>query len=71
MTNNVGMIDRTLRAVLGLVLLYLAIFSGLALFAAPLFKYGAVIVGIIMLLTATTKFCPVYTLLGIRTCRAR
>jgi hypothetical protein len=51
MTNNVGTIDRILRAALGVVLLYLAFFSGLSLFAAPLFKYGAASIGIVMFAT--------------------
>lgn len=69
MTINVGMIDRTLRAVLGIVLLYLAFLSGMALFAAPLFKFGAALIGIVMLATSTLKFCPLYTIFGVKTCR--
>lgn len=69
MTTNVGTIDRVLRAALGIVLLYLAFFSGLALFAEPLFKYGAAIVGVVMLATSTLKLCPLYSILGIKTCK--
>ena len=69
MATNVGTIDRIFRAVLGLVLLYLAFFSGVALFAQPLFMYGAAIVGVIMLATATLKLCPLYSVFGIKTCR--
>ena len=69
MTHNVGTIDRLLRAVLGIVLIYLAFFSGLPAFAAPLLKYGAAVVGIVMLATSTLKFCPLYTLLGLKTCK--
>lgn len=43
MTTNGGTIDRVLRAALGIVLLYLAFFSGLPAFVEPLFKYGAAI----------------------------
>jgi len=68
MTTNVGTIDRILRAALGAVLLYLAFFGGLALFDAALFKYGAALVGVVMLATSTLKLCPLYSLLGIRTC---
>ena len=32
-------------------------------------KYGAVVVGIVMLATSTFRFCPLYTVLGIKTCR--
>ncbi|MCB5198422.1 DUF2892 domain-containing protein [Loktanella sp. TSTF-M6] len=69
MTTNVGKLDRTLRAALGVVLLFLAFFSGMALLDAALFKYGAALIGLIMLATATLKMCPVYTLLGLKTCK--
>ena len=69
MTTNVGTLDRILRAALGLVLLYLAFFSGLHLFAEPLFKYGAAVVGVVMLATSLMKMCPLYSMLGLKTCR--
>ncbi|MFZ5963278.1 YgaP family membrane protein [Thalassococcus sp. BH17M4-6] len=69
MTTNVGTIDRVLRAALGIVLLYLAFFSGLPTFTEPLFKYGAAIVGIVMLATSTLKLCPLYSIFGIKTCK--
>ena len=71
MTQNVGTLDRILRAALGVALLYLAFASGLALFAAPLFKFGAAAIGVVMLATAALGACPLYSLFGIRTCRAR
>lgn len=70
MTTNVGTIDRVLRAALGVALLYLAHISGMALFDAPLYKYGATAIGVIMLATATLKLCPLYSIFGIKTCRA-
>ena len=69
MTSNVGTIDRILRAALGAVLLYLAFASGMQIFASPLFKYGAAIVGIVMLATSTLKMCPIYSILGLKTCK--
>lgn len=69
MTANVGTIDRILRAALGVVLLYLAFFSGAPLFAGALFKYGAALIGVIMLATSTLKMCPIYSVLGFRTCK--
>lgn len=70
MTVNVGTLDRILRAALGVVLLYLAFFSGLQLFAAPLLKYGAALIGVVMLATSTLKMCPIYSVLGLKTCKA-
>lgn len=69
MTTNVGTIDRILRAALGIVLLYLAFFSGIALFDAALFKFGAAVIGVVMLATSTLKLCPIYSVLGLKTCR--
>ncbi|MEN8895580.1 MAG: DUF2892 domain-containing protein [Yoonia sp.] len=69
MTTNVGAIDRFLRAALGAILLYLAFASGMQLFASPLFKYGAAIVGIVMLATSALKMCPLYAILGLKTCK--
>lgn len=70
MTPNVGTLDRVLRAALGLVLLALAFFSGLSLFDGAFFKYGAAVIGVVMLVVAVTRVCPIYAIFGIRTCRA-
>ncbi|MGA9435974.1 MAG: DUF2892 domain-containing protein [Roseobacter sp.] len=70
MTANVGTIDRVARALLGLVLLYIAFFSGIPAFDANLLKYGAAIVGAVMLIVAASRVCPVYSVFGIKTCRA-
>lgn len=69
MSPNVGTIDRTLRATLGAVLLLLAFFSSLPLFAAPLVQYGAALIGVVMLATSAFKICPLYSVLGFKTCK--
>jgi hypothetical protein len=53
------MIDRVLRAVVGLVLISLV-------FVGPHTVWGWI--GVVPLATAIFGFCPAYTLLGIRTC---
>ena len=65
MTPNVGNIDRMLRAAAGVVLLALALFAGLS--GAGF--WIALVAGVAMLGTATVKFCPAYTLLGVKTCK--
>jgi hypothetical protein len=70
MTKNVGTLDRAARAILGLVLLYLAFASGLPLFDGALVKYGAAVIGAVMLVVAAVRICPLYSLIGIKTCRA-
>lgn len=62
MKANVGSVDRILRVVIGIGLL--ALFFVLD---APL-KYLSLI-GLVPLATAALNWCPLYTLLGINTCR--
>ncbi|NND90101.1 MAG: DUF2892 domain-containing protein [Granulosicoccus sp.] len=69
MTRNVGSTDRIARLLVGIVLLGLAFFSGMPLFAAGLGKAVAVLVGLILLGTAMMNFCPLYRLLGVNTCK--
>jgi hypothetical protein len=69
MKPNVGTLDRILRAALGIVLLYAAFFSGLPLLDGAIFKSLAALVGVVMLVTATLRICPIYNLFGIKTCR--
>ncbi|MFM2065265.1 MAG: hypothetical protein RLZZ584_174 [Pseudomonadota bacterium] len=59
MSSNVGGLDRIARIVAGLVLIALAV-SG----TVGVWGY----VGIVPLATGLMKFCPLYSILGIRTC---
>lgn len=69
MTSNVGNIDRIFRFVLGIVLLALPFFTNIAMFQAGAAKYIVIIAGLIMLGTSAMKFCPLYRIFGIRTCK--
>lgn len=69
MTQNIGTIDRVLRFALGIILLAAPFVSGMALFGSGLATAISVIVGLVMLGTSAMKFCPLYTLLGVRTCK--
>jgi hypothetical protein len=60
MTKNMGSADRTIRAVVGLVLLALV-------FVGPQTAWGWI--GIIPLATAAMGNCPAYSLVGIKTCK--
>jgi hypothetical protein len=59
LAKNVGSIDRILRIVVGLGLISLV-------FVGPQTPWGWV--GVVPLLTAFISFCPLYTLIGVRTC---
>jgi hypothetical protein len=59
LTQNVGGLDKVLRVILGLALLTAGYFG-------PLGWWG--LVGLVPLLTALAGTCPLYTILGLRTC---
>jgi hypothetical protein len=59
---NVGGLDRILRVILGLGLIAIV-------FVGPQTPWGGV--GVVPLLTGLFGTCPLYSLLGIRTCRRR
>jgi hypothetical protein len=61
MTANVGGIDRTLRFVVGIVLI--ALFFMLE---GPVRYVG--LLGLVALGTGLVSFCPLYTVLGLNTC---
>ncbi|MCL7943933.1 DUF2892 domain-containing protein [Marinobacter sp. ATCH36] len=60
MTKNMGTADRTVRAIVGVVLLALV-------FVGPQTAWGWI--GIIPLATALMGNCPAYSLIGVRTCK--
>ncbi|MEM9472663.1 MAG: DUF2892 domain-containing protein [Pseudomonadota bacterium] len=64
MKQNVGTIDRVLRAVVGMALIAWAV-SGAGEYA------WAGWIGIVPLLTAVVGWCPPYGLLGINTCSSK
>ncbi|MFT5721043.1 MAG: hypothetical protein ACI9W6_001355 [Motiliproteus sp.] len=69
MTTNIGTIDRVFRLVLGIVLLAVQFVSGLSMFESSTATIVALVVGAVMIVTAAIKFCPLYRLLGLRTCK--
>ena len=60
MEQNIGLIDRSARIGVGLLLIVLA-------FVGTIGAWGYV--GFIPLVTGMASVCPIYSLLGIRTCR--
>lgn len=61
MKTNVGNIDRTIRVIAGLAILslYFVLEGDMRWFA---------LVGLVPLATATMRWCPAYTLIGVNTC---
>lgn len=64
MKKNVGSADKIVRIVLGLGLLSL-----LFLLEAPMKYFG--LIGLVPLLTSLMGWCPLYTLLGVNTCKVK
>ncbi|NUQ12843.1 MAG: DUF2892 domain-containing protein [Gemmatimonadaceae bacterium] len=60
MQRNIGTTDRTVRLVVGVLLLSLAFFG-------PKTPVGYL--GFVFIATALANFCPLYRLFGISTCR--
>ena len=59
MKANIGTIDRSLRIVVGLLLIGLSLSGVIGVWGW---------IGLVLLATGIFRFCPVYTLLGIKTC---
>lgn len=69
MTANVGSADRLIRIILGLVLIVLPFVTSFGMWANPLGQFGVPIVGVVLVVTALVRFCPLYRLIGVRTCK--
>lgn len=67
MSVNVGSVDRVFRLIFGLVLIVLPFVAG---FGSMVWTVLCVVVGLVMLVVSATRVCPLYSVLGIRTCRA-
>ncbi len=65
MTTNEGTVDRSIRALLGVVAIVGAALIGVG--SAP----GIVLLAVagILLVTAAVGFCPLYRVFGVSTCR--
>lgn len=60
MKTNVGTVDRSIRVLLGLVLLF-------SYAAGAIGAWG--LIGLVPLATGLLGYCPLYQVLGIKTCR--
>lgn len=63
MEKNAGTVDRIVRVVIGIILLY-AVATGMV---QGIVMYVAGILGLIMLVTAALAYCPLYTIMKINT----
>jgi hypothetical protein len=63
---NLGGLDQGIRIIVGIVLLALGLMAGLE---TP-WNYIVGGVGLILILTAGIKFCPLYVVIDVSTCNA-
>jgi len=64
---NVGTIDQYVRIIVGLALVAYAFQDGLSIQGWHWFG----LIGLVLVVTAFFKSCPLYTLLGLSTCSVR
>ncbi|MFK7837427.1 MAG: DUF2892 domain-containing protein [Sulfitobacter sp.] len=69
MSANLGSVDRLLRAILGIVLLIAPLLNMPAIWSNAALSYGSMAVGLVLVLTAVFRFCPLYRILGLSTCK--
>jgi DUF2892 family protein len=67
---NMGTIDRVLRLLAGVTLIAMPYFCSHDFWSNPAARWGIPIVGVILVLTAAVRFCPLYKVLGIKTCKS-
>lgn len=64
MTKNIGMIDRVLRIVIGIILIAFALKIGFGNTGWNCIGW----IGVIPIVTALVGSCPLYSLIGVNTC---
>jgi len=69
MIPNLGRIDRIARFFAGLVLILAPLNNIPAIWSSPLAAYVAMAVGLILVATSVFRFCPLYRLVGVSTCK--
>lgn len=67
MTTNMGKFDRAARIAAAGVLLFVAF--GTTLTGSAVVFWGALIVAAIFFVTALVGNCPIYSVIGLKTCR--
>ncbi len=67
MKKNVGSVDKVIRFIIAIVAVYIA-YQGMV--ASP-WDYVLYAVGAIMVLTALSGRCPIFSILGLNTCKVK
>jgi len=69
MTANLGNLDRIARLFIGLLLFFFPLLNIPQIWSSSGWAYASMAVGVVLTFTALTRFCPLYRVLGISTCK--
>lgn len=69
MTANLGTFDRGARLIIALALFIGPLLNVPAIWTSASWAYTSMGVGIVLAFTALIRFCPLYRLVGISTCK--
>ncbi len=69
MTPNLGRTDRIIRFIVGLVLLLAPLANIPPIWSSGMAATLVMIVGAVLMITSVLRFCPLYRLVGLSTCR--
>ncbi|MEM5519079.1 DUF2892 domain-containing protein [Sulfitobacter sp. AS59] len=69
MNANLGNLDRVIRIILGLALIVAPLLNIPAVWSSAVLSYGSMAVGFILVITGLFRFCPLYRIFGISTCK--
>jgi hypothetical protein len=69
MSANVGNMDRVLRGFLGLILIIAPLLNVPAIWSSAPVAFGSMAIGLVLVATAVVRFCPLYRIIGVSTCK--
>ena len=69
MTAKIGKVDIIARFFVGSLLFFLPLLNIPAIWSRALLAYASMAIGLILVATAAFRFCPLYRLLGISSCK--
>lgn len=69
MNTNVGGVDRAFRLLVGLVLIAAPLADFPVVWESATLGYVSMAFGAVLFITGSLKFCPIYRVLGLSTCK--
>lgn len=69
MTANLGTIDRAIRAIIGAVLILSPLLNIPQIWPSGVFALASIGIGVVLIFTALVRFCPLYRVIGISSCK--